>query len=975
MGRFSNWFPKVCALSVFALAACHAGGVNTGGSGVLPVVEPASLSAPHHYHVIAFNKARKPIAKSAGQNVYALFELELSGSTAWIYGASAVAGNASPLAQIGVKTPKLATFVYVDARGRVYELMDPKTSAVILVGYKSAKGATQDLYGDMCLKGQIIAKFTELTNKSGVTAETATRTRGKCPTSIAGAVAIGQNDVSAHAKSTPTKQNLAFYSCMMGATLFRSAADKFYLMAGQANGTVAGELHATGDLHAAQAQVFAGLCNDPAQIALGTQAAPKCPPDCVYAAPPVPLVAAAAYCPATKVIDITFNAPQQNCTATLSGNPGATFTAKTANSSIVTVSPTSGTLDGSGKVTLTFVAQNSGGQTSVTANSGQTNLVFDVTNAWTTSAPATITALTFQLENATLAIGQTMSVAVSAQSADGQTIQGTYDHPITLTAKNLVLSSSSVTTSAQASALTASWKSGYTGSGTGSITASADGKTATVTVQPGSGFAFYNVGTNPNTDVTGFQMTLGPDGNVYYGTQGPLTCVSGFCYSTDGAVGQFNPGSGTATEIELHSPTVGLFFSSDGALWIAGDTSHNLFRVAPNSFTSSALTTIAVPTPSTGSNYYIRNMTQDGSNNLWFTDGRGGRVFKLPLSGPFTTAALTPYPLPSPPNIQNVPENPPWAGGVAYDGAASSGVSFTPGIFIADFFNGIILDVNPSNGSTQTYFAGPQQNAAGSSYTVEPRFVTLFNGSQIAYTGAGKTPITGSSASGPSNGYVDRIDPTKNVAAQPAYNIPAAPSGRQPDSIGSNGSDIYYADLYGGLGYIDGNTSLVREYPIVPVSSLTSTTTVNRTPNGIAVMPDGTAWFTCAGSSSTYLGPLCLGHTVYTNAWSLWPGPSVTIVGFGATNSQPVGVMEAPSANSGPFTAAVDNSAVCSVTLATNPSNYYTPAPDHNFYVTGLASGTCTVTIYDANKKHSSQLHVTVQASAAKPRAPSSKMH
>ncbi|MBV8433884.1 MAG: hypothetical protein JO029_06345 [Candidatus Eremiobacteraeota bacterium] len=963
MARSLSSFLRIAVLATIALtAACH-GAAPGSLEGFIPDRNTAAGSTfPHHLHAIAFAKAHKPIATSAGQDVYALFKLEEPSLTAWIYGAPAVTGNAAPLAQIGVKSSKLETYVYVDARGRVYELKDQKTSALILVSYKNAKGSAEDVYGDMCLKNQIVGTFSEMTSKSGVTAVSVKPSHGKCPTALQGAVAFGTPADSENVKSAPSKQNLAYYSCAMSATLFRSAADKFYLMSGLSGGSLAKELHETGDLDAAQAQFFAGLCNDPNQIALGTEAAPKCPPDCIYSAPPVPLVAAPAFCPVTKVVDITFNAPAQNCTATLTGKAGAAFTVKDPNTSIVTVNPASGTFPANGKVTLTFVAGLAGGSTLVSATTGTSQVTYDVTNAWTTSAPTAIAALAIALQEATLPIGQTMSVNVTAKSADGQTIQGSYDHPIALTAKNLTLSSATVSTSAEAAALTVSWKSGFTGSGTGSITASADGQTATVTVQPGSGFVYYSVGSNPNADATGFQMTLGPDGNIYYGTQGPSTCSGGFCSSNDGAIGQFNPNSGAFTEIELGSSTAGVFFSSDGALWVGGNTSHNLFRFAPGQFAMAAMTTIAVPAPTGGSKYMIRNMTQDGSGNLWFTDGRGGRVIKLPLSGPFTPSSLTPYALPTPPVISNVPQNPPWLGGIAFNAASSAGPNVLPGLFTTDYFNGIVWDVDPSTGMWQTILAGTQQNAAGSAYTVQPRFIVLYNTSQLAYTGLGAQSLSTSSATGPPNGFVDHIDATTNPVHQPAFGIPAAPSGREPDSIAANGSYIYYADLSGGLGFIDANTSAAREFPIVPVSAGTSG--FSRAPDGVVVMPDGTAWFTCYGNATAYLGPLCLGHTVYTSGWSLWPGPAFTIAGYGATHSQPVGVMESPSQNSGPFTASVDNSAVCSVTLATNAYSSGS-SPDHNFTVTGLTAGTCTVTIYDSGRKHSNQLKVTVVASEA----------
>ncbi|HTX59600.1 MAG TPA: hypothetical protein VMH02_07940, partial [Verrucomicrobiae bacterium] len=321
--------------------------------------------------------------------------------------------------------------------------------------------------------------------------------------------------------------------------------------------------------------------------------------------------------------------------------------------------------------------------------------------------------------------------------------------------------------------------------------------------------------------------------------------------------------------------------------------------------------------------YYPRELTQDTNGNVWFTDGNGGRVFKNPVAGPYDGSALVGYTLPNTP----------------YGNTASGqGIQYGSdgNVYVVDSRNAVVDRVDPSNGTTLTQIALPQEKQYLNVDVVTPNFMTqdssgtlLLTYFQYAISGYGST-----------FGGVDSLVP--GAASMTALALPSTPSGSEGYGISANGSNVYYVDFYGGLGYINASTGKSRLYRII---SLTGN--FSNSPSGVVAMPDGTAWFTCYGSGAP---PLCLGHTVYLKGWSLFPGPTFTIQGFGALNAQPVGIMEAPTASSGPFSAASSNTSACTASTVT----------DHNFLVTGVAPGACTVTVKDANGK-SAQLQVTVE--------------
>jgi len=305
---------------------------------------------------------------------------------------------------------------------------------------------------------------------------------------------------------------------------------------------------------------------------------------------------------------------------------------------------------------------------------------------------------------------------------------------------------------------------------------------------------------------------------------------------------------------------------------------------------------------------------------------------KIPSGGPYTTASFTVYAQPSPPA---------GAGGVG--GLHARTVNFASGVLVYGFPAGFVNVVNPSTGAVAGQYLTNLQTSLGAS-----------NESDLYDAGTDGTSVY--------VGQIGEVFSAYEVGALEAFTPPSGPFttlttvpfvATEPIVPSAAGGIVYYADYaIGGLGFSNPATGKARIFP-----TYNANTGYFYNANGVAALADGTAWFTCYGNTSpaapgeTFI-PTCIGHTIYTSTWGLWPGTSVAVFGAGANGAQVVGIMEAPSANSGPFTTSSNNTAVCTVTAPT-ASN------DHNFTITGVAAGACTVTVTDAHSI-SQAINVTV---------------
>lgn len=516
--------------------------------------------------------------------------------------------------------------------------------------------------------------------------------------------------------------------------------------------------------------------------------------------------------------------------------------------------------------------------------------------------------------------GTTFSVA--AKDASGATIIGTYDDPIALSAgSGLTLGASTVADSTQGASVAAT----YDGHPTAPIviTASGDGATGTATLTPGSGIVHYALGDDASTDLSGFPAAIGPDGAFYYGTYGARICVNNMCTGTNGGVGRLDPATGAFVEIPLDSTVSNLFFTPDGALWIAENSAGYLARIPAGSFAAGSVTTIQLP-----NNGHPRALALGGDGDLWFTDTTTRSVGKIAPGGPYTTDAITEYALPNGPT--GTGHYWPQPGGIAKGDDGS--------LYVADYYNGVIDQVSTS-GQTTAQYVTPEEVAlnpqGGDAF---PRFIAAGPNGRLYVTYAGE------GFSYPYNGKLDAMTTGGSFA-----NVPLAGYAYQPDSVASADGVVAWSDLANqSLGMTVPGTYGAREFPTTDYFTFQTT---GDTPQGVAVAPDGSAWYMCYGATGIAGTPLCAGHLVLTSAWTIFPGKNVDLYGLGVQGGQFMGIAE--SGDSGPFTYASSDPSVATVNADA----------DHNFTIVGNAVGTATITVTDAHGR-SEAIAVNVSATS-----------
>jgi streptogramin lyase len=527
-----------------------------------------------------------------------------------------------------------------------------------------------------------------------------------------------------------------------------------------------------------------------------------------------------------------------------------------------------------------------------------------------------INALKVALADPYAPIGSMSSFTVQATDASGATIIGSYDNPVSVTAGagvSLAQSSFANSTDASNASLTVLEPSAPV-----TITATGDGQTGTATLTPGSGVAFYPIGTNMQFDNTAFGIVTGNDGNIYYSTIGATTCSSGLCNGSQGSVGQFNPATHAFSEYDLQSSVINVFQTPDGAIWASEASAQKLARFAPGTFPSAPVEVALTARPRAFA------LAPDG-NSLWVST-TNHQIVKVDLTVPFGSSAVTSYQIARPTGT-GIPGNYPYLGGMAF-GADGN-------LYTVDYKNGVVYQIN-SAGVVANTFTLPEELAMGPSVWAFPRFIT--NGSDhklyITEGGQGLTyPYNGALESMTTSGTFARI----NMPAAAASSASAV----QPDQITASGSSIYWDDLQSdALGSLDLTTNSVREVPITDGLSFQLN---GHNPNGVAVAPDGSQWFSCYGYTGNPM--LCLGHMVLNSTWSVMPSRTVNIYGSGPNSGIYMGIAE--SGNSGPFTLSSADPTIA------NP----TGIADHNFSIVGYAPGTTTVTVTDA---HGRSVTVTV---------------
>src|SRR5262249_27992442 len=134
-------------------------------------------------------------------------------------------------------------------------------------------------------------------------------------------------------------------------------------------------------------------------------------------------------------------------------------------------------------------------------------------------------------------------------------------------------------------------------------------------------------------------------------------------------------------------------------------------------------------------------------------------------------------------------------------------------LYVLDEFNGVVDQFNTSTGGVTGQFPAAQ-TIAWSSVPDAPllRFIAKDGSGRMYLTYAG--PVFGYASPPPPPG----IDEIATPGATPLpVSIFQPQSGSQPDSIAAKGNNLYYADLYGALGYMNTSTNASRLYPTLTV--------------------------------------------------------------------------------------------------------------------------------------------------------------
>jgi virginiamycin B lyase len=423
-----------------------------------------------------------------------------------------------------------------------------------------------------------------------------------------------------------------------------------------------------------------------------------------------------------------------------------------------------------------------------------------------------------------------------------------------------------------------------------------------------SKITYYNVGSGTN-DYEGFTTYAGANGIIYYDVVAQPTCnPGGFCAAAQGNVGELNPSTKAFTEVTLYGEPLGIAQTSDGAVWsaentqIKGGSNGILARLSP--FSAAGLTEIPLPAVASGPSPQPRALAIGSDANLWFTDQQGSRIGKISPAGPYTTAAMTMYAVPSGP--VGTPQLPAHPWGIA---SGSDG-----NLWFADRLNGVIYKSTTSG--VMTGYITPEQVKLGSSNTSAPSYLALGSNGRQYFTES------------TSPGKFDSISTSGTFAKI------ALPSGSVPYLNASKGATIAFSDIQNSaIGIYNVTTHKIVE---LPTRTLVQPTL--KAPDGVAVQSANSIWFSCFGPPPTGK-PICLGNLSLTSVWSVFPSTTITVK-TGSTNAQLIGLGE--TGDSGPFTASSSNTAIATVAISSVAGD------DHNFVITGVAAGTVTVTITDA---------------------------
>ena len=500
-----------------------------------------------------------------------------------------------------------------------------------------------------------------------------------------------------------------------------------------------------------------------------------------------------------------------------------------------------------------------------------------------------------QITMTPIAPGQ-VAIGARALDAGGNAIAGSFPSAVTLAASGslpVTLSGTSIPDSK--TTVTATYT--FSSTSTATVTATLGSSTATGTLPLSTQQSFPI----PTASADPFIVTVGPDGNAWFGELGPLTApnpVNGLVLGTNAKIARITS-NGTITEFPLPQPNLsvdGLTAAPDGNLW-AGQYG-NLVRMT----TSGVGTSFPVPFPSPARTPYPRTPTVGPDGNIWYADQATRSIGRSTLAG-----QITEFPIPRPPG----------------DVLGAQGITAGPDGALW-FTAPSLVTGNDQIGRITTSGAITLFPAQANTY---PRFIVTGSDGNLWYSSSGPFSDTGQCCT---PGVISRITTSGTVTN---FSLPFPLS--QADSItaGPDGA-IWFVDfsVLNSVGRMT-TSGVVDEYPL--------TTANNSLGNGLAFTSDGALWVVDSYQNTVV-------KMVSASGWIPLPA-NLLVNGTDPTQPALFGIYE--SGNSGPFTVTIADNTIAKVALV--------PGTTKTYGITGVKAGTTSLVVVDA-KGRAAVVPVTV---------------
>jgi streptogramin lyase len=561
-----------------------------------------------------------------------------------------------------------------------------------------------------------------------------------------------------------------------------------------------------------------------------------------------------------------------------------------------------------------------------------------VANVFPLTLGGTIATLSFAIENAYLPVvdGGTTSVNVVAKDAAGNQIVGDFTTPVTIGAASGLTVTGATTMNSSADTHVSVRYDGASKTAL-ALTATSGSVSGSGSIVPASHVKYY---TDPGAPANGdlFMMVPGPDGALYFGNLGPHAADGSVLSGTQpGAIGRLDPATGTVTDVAIAGlDPIGLLFVGND-LYFAEQNSSAVGRIAnagAGGFTASNYSHAVLHKSSPGVLPSARNGF-DAPRSLAFA---AGQVYVTTNFGnEIASFDPTAWTAAAGPTFSYVPMSTTTPNGRYGLRPFGITVGADGNLYISDagyFKYGYVTKLVPGATSTAADVIDPVPgtNTGYDGSYPEPaglRFIT---------TGAdGKLYLTWSGNGVPNPPTLTQYDGGSSFTALP---LPGSLY-TQPDAIKpGSGSTVVFNDLgIGAVGVYDTAARQFREYPMNGFAA----GPIGEFPDDVVDLGDGTYWFTnqvpnLAGSPAPQIG-----HLVLAQGWTVFPESSALhIDGLGPTGAIMLGIGEAASSHD-TFTVTSATPLLCTVTALQAYANDYE--------VTGVAPGSCTVSVTDQTNR------------------------